>query len=176
MDEAKYEIKINDILVASFDSEKITNFKKHLYTNVSPLDGIYYIGTLGKQHGTTLNEILEGHPYFDPYAWRNSKMEFTTLYNKILKYHEYQANKLYFSDINTLVLTIPCGIRNGIEEIVRYFKFNKPGSHSNKIKINISGISEDIIMDSEINNLKNEIISVLKESDCLTEIKEIEFI
>lgn len=176
LNEAVYEIKINDITVAIYNTDNTPNFKKHLYTNISSLDGIYYLGTLGKQYGTTLNEILKGNSYIDPYAWKNSKIEYTTIYNKILKYHEYQANKLHFTDINQLVLTIPCGIRNGIEEIVRYFKFNRPPSHTNKIKINISGLKDDIIMDSEINNLKRDIVSALNESDCLIEIKEIEFI
>lgn len=146
IDNAIYQIKINDGIVADFNSENIPEFKKHRYTNVSLLDGVYYLGTLGKRYGTTLNEILKGHHHYDPYAWKNSKVRNTTLYNKTLDYYEYQSDILHFDKINPLTLTIPCGIRNGIEEIVRYFKFNKPASYTNKIKINIGGISDDITM------------------------------
>ena len=83
---------------------------------------------------------------------------------------------MHFDKINPLVLTIPCGIRNGIEEIVRYFKFNKPGSYTNKVKINIGGLSNDIKMQSQIDALKSEIITALTNNDCLIKIKEIEFI
>ena len=176
MDEAIYTIKINDITAASYNSSSVPYFTKHQYTNVSLLDGIYYIGTLPKQHGTTMNEILLGDSRYDPYSWKNSKIRNTTIYNKTLSLYEHQANSLHFDKINPLVLTIPCGIRNGIEEIVRYFKFNKPGSYTNKVKINIGGLSNDIKMQSQIDALKSEIITALTNNDCLIKIKEIEFI
>jgi hypothetical protein len=176
MDEAIYNIKINDITVASYNSSSIPYFIKHQYTNISLLDGIYYIGTLPKQHGTTMNEILLGDSRFDPYSWKNSKIRNTTIYNKTLSLYEHQANSLHFDKINPLVLTIPCGIRNSIEEIVRYFKFNKPGSYTNKVKINIGGLSNDIKMQSQVDALKSEIITALTNNDCLIKIKEIEFI
>ena len=111
----------------------------------------------------------------EPYAITNIKCENTTLYKKTLNYHEYQANRLHFSKINDLALTIPCGIRNGIEEIIRYFKYNKPASISNSIKINISGV-DGIKNESELNRLKSNIFMALSDNDCLTTINEIEFI
>jgi hypothetical protein len=176
MDEANFTIKVNEIVIGDYNSDNTPSFKKHQYSNVSFLDGIYYIGTLPKQHGTTLNEILLGDSRFDPYAWKNSKIRNTTVYNKSLEYYEQQANTLYFDKINPLTLTIPCGIRNGVEEIVRYFKFNKPNSFTNKVKINIAGLSKDIHMQSQLEALKSEIIASLSNNDCLLKINEIEFI
>lgn len=176
MDEATYNIKVNEITIGDYNSNNVPNFKKHSYSNVSFLDGTYYIGTLPKQYGTTLNEILLGDARFDPYAWKNSKIRNTTVYNKTLEYYEQQANTLHFDKINPLTLTIPCGIRNGVEEIVRYFKFNKPNSFTNKVKINIAGLSKDIKMQSQLEALKSEIITSLSNNDCLLKIKEIEFI
>ena len=84
--------------------------------------------------------------------------------------------RLIYSDINPLTITLPCGVRNGIEEIVRYFKYRTPGFITNKVKINISGLS-DIKYESEMNALKKEILTALKENgDCLTKVNEIEFI
>lgn len=172
MNEAIYRIKINDLQVADL---KHNNFIPHQHTNSSIFDATYYLGTIGKKYGTSLNEILMGNILYDPYACMNSKIENTTLYNRTLAYYEYQANRLYFTTINPLTLTIPCGVRNGIEEIVRYFKYNKPGAVSNKLKINISGI-EDIKLESEIEALKTTILDAIADADCLTTIKEIEFI
>ena len=93
-----------------------------------------------------------------------------------MKYHEYQAIRLFYSKINELTITLPCGVRNGIEEIVRYFRYRTPGYITNKVKINISGL-EDIKYESEMNALKNDILEALKASgDCLTKVNEIEFI
>jgi hypothetical protein len=122
-----------------------------------------------------LHEILSDAPY-DYYVLQNTKTENTTLYNRSLTYSEYQATRLYFEKINPLTITIPCGIRNGIDEIVRYFRYRSPGFVSNNLKINISGL-EKIKLESEATALKTEILNAISENaDCLTTIKEIEFI
>ena len=36
-----------------------------------------------------------------------------------------------------MTITLPCGQKNNIEEIIRFFKFNPPGNMSNTIDINI---------------------------------------
>ena len=42
--------------------------------------------------------------------------------------------------INDLILTLPCGIRNSIDEMVRFFKYNSSPYVTNKVKINIAGV------------------------------------
>ena len=131
---------------------------------------------MGKKHGTTLGEIINSHLKYDPYTIKNTKTENTVIYNRVLSYYEYQAMRLKFSKINPLVLTLPCGVRNGIEEIIRYFKFAKPASISNSVKINISGIDDKIFLERDLEHLKSYILDSLSNTDYLTTIKEIEFI
>lgn len=77
--------------------------------------------------------------------------------------------------INPIILTLPCGNRNGIDEIVRYFKYNSAGAISNKVKINVSGTG--LQTEGEFEMMRKEIMSVLEKNvDCLVEVKEIEFI
>jgi hypothetical protein len=77
--------------------------------------------------------------------------------------------------INPVILTLPCGNRNGIDEIVRYFKYNSAGAISNKVKINITGTGLET--EGEFELVKKEIMAELeKNKDCLVEVKEIEFI
>lgn len=173
---AIFNIKINDYIVAQYNNSTHSNFIPYRHTNASIFDADYYFGTIAKRYGTTLNEILNGNKKVDPYAVNNTKTENTVVYNRVLSYYEYQAMRLYFTKVNPLTLTIPCGIRNGIEEIIRYFKFNKPGSISNKVKINISGIKDKVNLESDIEYLKSSILATLANSDCLNVVKEIEFI
>lgn len=175
MDEARFEIKINDATIGKYNNTTHPLFRPHTHTNTTIFGYNYYFGIIGKRYGTTLGEILKAPSSKEPYAITNIKCENTTLYKKTLNYHEYQANRLHFSKINDLALTIPCGIRNGIEEIIRYFKYNKPASISNSIKINISGV-DGIKNESEFNRLKSNILMALSDNDCLTTINEIEFI
>lgn len=77
--------------------------------------------------------------------------------------------------INPIILTLPCGNRNGIDEIVRYFKYNSAGAISNKVKINVSGTG--LQTEGEFDLVRKEIMNVLEKNvDCLVDVKEIEFI
>lgn len=171
LDEAEFIIKINDEVFYSYDNSDI--FKKHTHDKSNIFNLSYYLGCIGKKYGDTLNNILTTDKA-DVYAISNTKIRNCTLYNKKLKLHEYQATRLKASGINPLVITLPCGVRNGVEEIVRYFKYNKPASISNKIKINIDG--SGLKTNAEINHLKEVIKNaLLSAGECITEIKDIEF-
>ena len=77
--------------------------------------------------------------------------------------------------VNPIILTLPCGNRNGIDEIVRYFKYNSAGAISNKVKINVSG--SGLQTEGEFEMMRKEIMSTLEKNiDCLVEVKEIDFI
>ena len=174
-DNAIFCVRINDEIFGQITYKDNKKFYRFSHTNDSIFDATHYFGAVGKDHGTRLHEILSDSVY-DPYALQNTKTENTTLYIKALKFHEYQAMRLNYSKINPLIITLPCGIRNGIEEIVRYFRYRTPGFVTNKVKINISGL-EEIKYESEMNALKKEIYKALEENgDCLTKINEIEFI
>ena len=97
------------------------------------------------------------------------------IYNRRLKYYEYQAMRLRGKHINDLILTLPCGNRNSIDEMTRYFKYNSPGAISNKVKVNISGAG--LQTEGEYDLVRKEILAALEQNvDCLVDVKEIDFI
>lgn len=173
LDTATFKVKINDEDFASFDKND-TFFQPHYYDNMGIFQYTYYLGCIGKKYGDRLNLMLSTDKT-DPYAVRNTKVNNCTLYNRTLKLHEYQASRLYNNKINPLIITIPCGMRCGNEEIVRYFKYNKPASISNKLKINISG--SNLTTDIEREFMKKEIQSAFNTiGECITEINDINFL
>ena len=171
LDEAIFEVRINDKLYKSY---KDKYFEPYVSSNGTVFATTYYIGTLGKKYGLTLNTILKNGIY-DPYVCKDSKIENMSIYNKKLSLHEYQAMRLKGKKINQLILTLPCGRRNCIEEIVRYFKYNSSPSISNKVKITISGTG--LKSEGEFDLLRKEITSALENNkDCLVTVKDIQFI
>ena len=74
-----------------------------------------------------------------------------------------------------MILTLPCGNRNSIDEMVRYFKYVSSPAISNKVKINIAGTG--LKTKGEFDMLRKEIEAVLEDNkDCLVKVKDIEFI
>jgi hypothetical protein len=83
--------------------------------------------------------------------------------------------RLRGKNINPLILTLPCGNRNGIDEMVRFFKYNSSPAISNKVKINITGTG--LQTEGEFDLLRKEIMAVLENNKyCLVEVKEITFV
>ena len=77
--------------------------------------------------------------------------------------------------INKLILTLPCGNRNCIDELVRYFKYVATQAISNSIKINIAGTG--LQTEGQFNMLRKEIMNTLEDNkDCLIKVRAIEFI
>ena len=174
LDKAKFEVRINDEIYETITEDTHSWFKPFMHGNGSIFNATYYIGCLGKKYGTTINKILN-NSFYDPYICKNSKIENLSIYNRALKYNEYQAMRLKDKNINRLILTLPCGARNSVDEIVRYFKYNSAGAISNKVKINISGTGLET--QGEFDLLKKEIMTTLENTkDCLVDVKEIEFI
>lgn len=174
LDEAIFEVRINDEIFETINEDTHNWFKPYINSNGTTFDSTYYIGCVGKKYGTTLNKIINNATY-DPYVCKNSKIENTTIYTKSMSYDEYQAMRLRDKNVNKLILTLPCGTRNSIDEIIRYFKYNAAGAMSNKVKINISGTGLET--QGEFDMLKQEILSTLEtQKDCLIDVKEIEFI
>ena len=174
LDEAIFEVRVNDNILNRITEKTHSWFLPHVSSNGTVFNSTYYIGCLGKKYGTTLNDILKNAPY-DPYVCKHGKLSRMSIYNRKLDYYEYQAMRLREKQINPIVLTLPCGNRNNIDEIIRYFKFNSAGAISNKVKINITGTG--LQTEGEFNLVKKEIMDILeKNKDCLVDVKEIEFI
>lgn len=174
LDKAIFQVRINDVIYETINEDTHNWFKPYVSSNGTTFNSTYYVGCLGKKYGTTLNKILKNAIY-DPYVCKNSKIENMTIYTQRLGYYQYQAMRLKNRIINKLILTLPCGNRNGIDEIVRYFKYNSSPAISNKVKINITGTG--LQTEGEFDLLRKEIMAVLEENkDCLVDVKEIEFV
>lgn len=174
LDAGIFEVKINDDVYKTIDSSTYSWFEPFVSSNGTIFNMTYYIGTLGKKYGTTMNKILKNSKY-DPYNCKDSSIQNMQLYTKTLSYYEYQAMRLRGKPINKLILTLPCGNRNNLDEIVRYFKYVSSPAISNKIKINVAGTG--LKTEGEFNLLRKEIMTVLENNkDCLVDVKEIEFI
>lgn len=113
-----------------------------------------YVSSTGFYNGLDLATFL-GQPGY--YFTKDLKMRNLFLYNRPITDGEALALNLYNESINDLILSIPAGQRNNIEEIERYFKFAPVSSSSKKINIYIknSGIKNEIMK----NNIKNLILS-----------------
>ena len=174
LDEAVFQVRINDIIYETINEDTHSWFKPFVSSDGTTFNSTYYLGCLGKKYGTTLNKILK-NGFYDPYACRDSKVENLTIYTKKIDYHEYQAIRLKNRKINQLILTLPCGNRNNIDEMVRYFKYNSSPAISNKVKINIAGTG--LQTEGEFELLRKEIMAVLENNkDCLVDVKEITFV
>lgn len=114
------------------------------------------LGGAGFYNSNTLSDYLK-QPYH--YNAANTSVKNTIILNKPLRERELSVVSLIGDDIDTISLSIPCGQRNNIEEIVRIFKFGVPESYSNHIKIEIknSGITNGDLQ----NTLKNRITNIL---------------
>lgn len=172
LDAAVFEVKINDKIYGS--RNETPEFIPFVNSNGTLFDASYYIGNVGKKYGTTMNKILTRNSV-DPYALKNCKIENMRIYTRGLDYYEYQAMRMSGKKINPIMITLPCGQRNNIEEIVRYFKYVHPSSVSNKVRVNISGTG--LTTKGEFELLEKEIReAVVDNKDCLVDIKEISFV
>lgn len=174
LDAAIFQLRINDEIFERVDQNSHWWFRPNESSNGTIFSTNYYLGVLGKKYGTTLNKILKNSAY-DPYACKNLIVDKLIIHKKDLDYHEYLAMRLRNQKVNKLILTLPCGSRNSIDQMVRYFKYNSSPAISNKIKINISG--SGLQTSGQFEMLKKQILAVLENNkDCLVTVKDIEFI
>jgi hypothetical protein len=85
----------------------------------------FYIGTVGFNNGVDLATYLNQPGAF---YTTNLKINNFFMFDKAINDDEVIALSLYNKPINTLILSIPAGQRNNIEEIERYFKFGSVSS------------------------------------------------
>lgn len=174
LDKGVFELRINDELYERINQSTHSWFRPYQSSNGNVFRTNYYIGTLGKKYGTTLNKMLK-NSVFDPYTCQNAIISNMKIFTKNLEYYEYLAMRMEDSKVNKLILTLPCGNRSNIEQIIRYFKYNASPAISNKVKINISGTG--LSTSGQFEMLRKEIMAVLEDNiDCMTNIKEISFI
>lgn len=116
----------------------------------------FFVGTTGFLNGIDLATYLQ-QP--GAYYISNLKVKNLFLYDKAIKDDEVVALNLYKKPIENIVLSIPCGQRNNIEEIERMFKYSS-GSSSNNINIYLNNLN--ITNVTFRNNIKNIILQEAK--------------
>lgn len=153
-----------------------------LYTNLTVPPGKYaiqnilnddfYVGTAGFYNNTDLASYLRQPGY---YYSTDIKVKNLFIYDRPLRDDEILALDIYDTPINDLVLSVPAGQRNNIEEIERYFKLVPKNSSSKDINIYVknTGIT-NIDMQNNIKNI------ILQESSAIlplgVNINDIQFI
>lgn len=193
LDAGVFEVRINDRVlekiycnsdgdVFSVDGDKVYTkrndlsfFKPFVNLGTDLFNHVYYFGTIGKEYGSYLNEVLSNDVLHDPYACRDGECENTFFIAKSLQLYEYQSMRLYGKNINPLVLTLPCGIRNGVDEMLRFFKYSGGGAFSNYVRVNIDG--HGLTNPADIENIRNIILSELdKRGDALLQVNDFNFV
>lgn len=126
-------------------SEATFTPKKYKFSNI--IDRPFFVGTATYSNSIPIFEYLQDNSF----NCKNIKIKNFYLYNQALNYFDIMFHIRANKTVEDMVLDLPCGRRNYIEEIERYFKFRTPGSKSTLFNIVFknSGISNTV--------LKNEI-------------------
>ena len=112
-----------------------------------------YVGSTGFYNGIDLATYLNQPGY---YFINNLKLKNLFIYDKAIRDSEITALNIFGESINDIILSIPAGQRNNMEEIERYFRFSPGASSSNKINIYLKNLG---INNLDIkNNIKNLIL------------------
>ena len=99
------------------------------------------------------------------------------IYDKALTFDKINALNILGNAIDPIIISIPCGQRNNIEEIIRYFKFGVPNSISNKIDIVVknSGITDEAQQNAIKGEIINNITALLKGDAVINNINFIDY-
>lgn len=158
LEKAIFEVRVNDRILerirydkdddttvrenasgTSLESPDYPFFRPYINTGMDVFHHTHYLGTIGKEYGNTLNQLLKNDTLHDPYACRNTEIENASLLLKNPSLHEYQAIRMAARPINQVTLTLPCGRRSAIDEIERFLKYSGGGSMAGAVQINIAG-------------------------------------
>ena len=120
---------------------------------------LFYIGSVGISNGQDLATTLGQPGYY--YINNNRAVKNLLIYDRALKGSEISALNLVNKPIDKLVLSIPYGQRNNIEEIERYFRYSPiTSSKSINIYVKDTGITNE----SLISNIKTSILEQAREA------------
>ena len=112
-----------------------------------------YVGSTGFYNGIDLATYLNQPGY---YFIKNLKLKNLFIYDRAITDSEVIALNIFGESINDIILSIPAGQRNNMEEIERYFRFSPSASSSKKINIYLKNLG---INNIDIrNNIKNLIL------------------
>lgn len=156
----------------------------NIYKNITVQPGKYqiqeilsdeiYAGSTGFYNGLDLASYLNQKGY---YFINGVKVKNLLIYNRPLYDSEVLAINLFDENIDDLVLSIPAGQRNNIEEIERYFKFSPISSSSKKINVYIknSGITNEEMKTNIKSIVTNEVYKTLPVGVSINDIQFVDF-
>lgn len=136
------------------DGKKVQNitFDPAEYALDNTLYNTFNIGAATYFNGTILNNFIKqsGH-----YFCRNITLEQPRLFNKGVDDIDIKFLNLLNLKVGELIASLPCGQRNQVEQIQRFFKWQIPGNKSNNINIRVKS---NILVNDKINTVLKEII------------------
>lgn len=132
------------------------------------------IGAEGFYNGQALSDYLKRS---NLYKSRNTTIDNLAILNKALLPREVEVIGLIGQTVDPLTLSIPCGQRNNIEEILRTFKFGVPDSYSNHIKVEVknSGITNTDLQTALKSNIENTLSKYTKGDVIIDDISFIDY-
>lgn len=138
------------------------------------LNDNFYSGTAGFYNNCDLATYLKQPGY---YYLNNTSVKNVFIYDRALSDDEILSLNIYDTEVDDLVLSIPAGQRNNIEEIIQYFKFRAKDSSSKKINIYVKNASiTNKTMQSNIKNLiLQEAASILPLGVNINDIQFVDF-
>jgi len=128
------------------------NFDPAEYALDNTLYNNFNVGAATYFNGTILNNYIKQNGY---YFCRNIIIEQPRLYSKGVDDIDIKFLNLLNLNIGNLVASLPCGQRNQIDQIQRFFKWQIPGNKSNNINIRVKS---NVLTNSNINTVLKEII------------------
>jgi len=136
------------------DGKKITNitFDPAEYALENTLYNIFNVGAATYFGGTILNNYIKQNGY---YFCRNMILEQPRLFNIGVDDIDIKFLNLLNLKVGELIASLPCGQRNQVEQIQRFFKWQIPGNKSNNINIRVKS---NILTNDKINQVLKEII------------------
>ena len=138
------------------------------------LNDNFYSGTAGFYNNTDLATYLKQPGY---YYLNGTRLKNVFIYDRPLSDDEILSLNIYDTSIDELVLSIPAGQRNNIEEIIQYFKFRVKDSSSKKINVYIknAGITDDTMKSNIRNLILQESTSILPIGVNINDIQFVDF-
>ena len=136
------------------DGKKITNitFDPAEYALENTLYNTFNVGAATYFNGTILNNYIKQNGH---YFCRNIILEQPRLFNVGVDDIDIKFLNLLNLKVGELIASLPCGQRNQVEQIQRFFKWQIPGNKSNNINIRVKS---NILANDKINQVLKEII------------------
>jgi hypothetical protein len=136
------------------DGKKIENitFDPAEYALDNTLYNTFNIGAATYFNGTILNNYIKQNGH---YFCRDIIIEQPRLFNIGVDDIDIKFLNLLNLKVGELVASLPCGQRNQVEQIQRFFKWQIPGNKSNNINIRVKS---NVLDNDKINQVLKEII------------------